>query len=292
MIAKKIIFIFTSLFLVMFTFIQVKADDFLIYQAVVKVPVAGVHEKPNAKSPLHTQTLYNEKVEVLQVSNGFAYAKVQDGYKGWIKITDITKNLISLSSEGNKVIVNAKSTIISNEAGIELVTVPMSTTLFGTLEKEKYRVTLPENIIGYINKEDAFMLLRDEEIKITNGALFVETAKKFTGTNYLWGGCSTLGGIDCSGLTYISAKMNGITLPRDSGPQSLTGTAVKLSEAKIGDQMFFGSSSKKLKVSHTGIYIGEGYFIHSSGGSKVKINHISDNSYLKILMSIRRQFEN
>jgi len=167
----------------------------------------------------------------------------------------------------------------------------MGTILFGIEENEKYKVTLPDNITGYIDRFDGYLLLQDEELSLGTGKTFVITAQKLMGTKYLWGGCSEKG-IDCSGLTYIAAKMNGVTLPRDSRPQSLEGTPVTLKNAKIGDQMFFSSTYRKDKIDHTGIYMGDGYFIHSSGGSGVRINHISDGNYSKILMSMSRIFEN
>jgi len=50
------------------------------------------------------------------------------------------------------------------------------------------------------------------------GSEFVDTAKKFLGVPYLWGGVGA-GGIDCSGLTYICCRVNGVDLPRDAQPQ-------------------------------------------------------------------------
>ena len=291
---KKIFLIATLLLtavITIFTTQTVTAEETFLYNAVVKSPIAGVHEKANAKTPLHTQALYNEEVKVLEISGEFVYAQVPDGYKGWIKSSDLTKDLTSVTPKDFKVVLNSKATKIYDANGAEIVTVPMGTILFGIEENEKYKVTLPDNITGYIDRFDGYLLLQDEELSLGTGKTFVITAQKLMGTKYLWGGCSEKG-IDCSGLTYIAAKMNGVTLPRDSRPQSLEGTPVTLKNAKIGDQMFFSSTYRKDKIDHTGIYMGDGYFIHSSGGSGVRINHISDGNYSKILMSMSRIFEN
>jgi len=64
---KKIFLIATLLLtavITIFTTQTVTAEETFLYNAVVKSPIAGVHEKANAKTPLHTQALYNEEVKV------------------------------------------------------------------------------------------------------------------------------------------------------------------------------------------------------------------------------------
>jgi cell wall-associated NlpC family hydrolase len=112
---------------------------------------------------------------------------------------------------------------------------------------------------------------------------------KFIGTKYLWGGCSA-DGIDCSGLTYIAAKMNGKKIPRDSEPQSRTGTYVDLREAIAGDQLFFAADNRKSSVTHTGIYLGDGNFIHSSINGVVIDNIYKSEYYYGRFMFAKRQF--
>jgi cell wall-associated NlpC family hydrolase len=113
--------------------------------------------------------------------------------------------------------------------------------------------------------------------------MFADYAMMFLGTNYLWG--------DCSALTYIAAKLSGLTLPRDSLPQSLTGFTVNLADAVAGDQLFFSSDIRKLTVTHTGIYSGNGDFIHSSGGNGVIISNIYTGKYYKQrFMFAKRRF--
>lgn len=95
----------------------------------------------------------------------------------------------------------------------------------------------------------------------------VDSAKKFLGTPYVWGGESMAeGGMDCSGFVYNALKGAGYNVGRDTaqGYRKL-GTAVNKSDLKEGDLIFFGTGDK---ATHIGIYIGNGQMIHSSGGSK------------------------
>jgi gamma-D-glutamyl-L-lysine dipeptidyl-peptidase len=247
------------------------------YEAVIKVPIAGVHERPNGTSPLLTQALLNEKIEIIRESGSFIYAKVPDGYTGYIKISDITTNLSSVAAEGNKVIVKTKFAAVYDSYGKEIYKAPMSSVFFGYRNGNNYEVILPENVVGYINEENAFSIPKNENIPLKDRMSFIESAWLFIGTKYLWGGCSA-NGIDCSGLTYIAAKLNGLKIPRDSRPQSKMGNYVDLVNAVPGDQLFFGADSKKTQVTHTGIYLGNGNFIHSSVNGVV-INNIYNSEH-------------
>ncbi|MCU0536085.1 MAG: C40 family peptidase [Hydrococcus sp. Prado102] len=77
---------------------------------------------------------------------------------------------------------------------------------------------------------------------------------------YLWGG--TLGpNYDCSGLIQAAFSASGIWLPRDSYQQESFTQRITLEELCLGDLIFFGTQ----KVDHVALYLGNGYYIHSSG---------------------------
>ncbi len=90
----------------------------------------------------------------------------------------------------------------------------------------------------------------------------VSLAKAQVGTRYVFGG-TTPRGFDCSGLIkYIMAALN-VDLPRTADQQSRVGSAVskEVSRLRPGDLITFGSSKR---VSHIGIYIGDGKYVHAS----------------------------
>jgi cell wall-associated NlpC family hydrolase len=70
---------------------------------------------------------------------------------------------------------------------------------------------------------------------------------------------------DCSGFVYYVFKKNGIAIPRSSLTQSQSGDKLKRDELKKGDILFFDTHDRQ-HINHSGIYLGNGEFIHSSSG--------------------------
>ena len=99
----------------------------------------------------------------------------------------------------------------------------------------------------------------------------VNAAKAHLGLPYLYGGTSPSTGFDCSGLTQYAFRQAGITIPRVSYEQAAAGRSVPYSQLRVGDLVAFNSP-----VSHVGIYVGNGQFIHSpKTGDVVKITKLS-----------------
>ena len=107
----------------------------------------------------------------------------------------------------------------------------------------------------------------------------VKTAKQYIGVPYRWGGESPQTGFDCSGLTMVVYRLNGLDLPRSSSQQWKAGRPIKRSELSRGDLVFFATSAGR-RVSHVGIYTGNGKFLHAPRrGRNIQISSLSSTYY-------------
>lgn len=107
----------------------------------------------------------------------------------------------------------------------------------------------------------------------------IKTARRFIGVPYLWGGSSPEAGFDCSGLTMAVYQLNGLDLPRLSHEQYEAGVPVEEKNLRAGDLVFFSATGTG-KISHVGVYAGEGQFIHAPGrGKKIRLDVLSHAYY-------------
>ena len=108
------------------------------------------------------------------------------------------------------------------------------------------------------------------------GQQIARLAKSLVGKPYRYGGSSPTKGFDCSGLVYYTHGKLGIPTPRTSRQQYSSAKPIRLSQLESGDVVFFKLSGKK--VSHVGIYIGQGRFVHApSTGKRVATNRLNDS---------------
>ena len=143
------------------------------------------------------------------------------------------------------------------------------------------KAMLPDGICGYVKAADVEDYSQWKATRVFSGENVVREAMKFVGVPYLWGGASP-NGVDCSGLALLAYRFCGVNLPRNASQQARLGDMLKvrdgedfvLDSLQAGDLLFFGSwrEDGSAKVTHVGIYIGDGRFIHSS--QVVRINSL------------------
>ena len=122
---------------------------------------------------------------------------------------------------------------------------------------------------------------------LQNGGDLIARAETFKGVRYSWGSASR-SGTDCSGFTTQVFRGEGVKLPRTSREQSTVGNKVGRDKLAKGDLVFF-HTGRGSRVTHVGIYMGSGKFIHaSSGGGKVQVNNLSDGYYSNRFVTGRR----
>lgn len=118
----------------------------------------------------------------------------------------------------------------------------------------------------------------------------VNTARQYIGVPYQWGGESPQTGFDCSGLTMVVYRLNGLDLPRSSRQQWKAGRPIKRSQLERGDLVFFATSGGR-RVSHVGIYTGKGNFLHAPRrGRNIEIASLSNSYYKKRYLGARSYF--
>lgn len=116
----------------------------------------------------------------------------------------------------------------------------------------------------------------------------VTTAQKYIGIPYKWGGESPRTGFDCSGLTMVVYRLNGLQLPRSSRAQWQAGRPVNHSQLLRGDLVFFATAGGR-SVSHVGIYVGDNRFLHAPGKNrKIRISSLSNKYYKSRYLGARR----
>lgn len=114
----------------------------------------------------------------------------------------------------------------------------------------------------------------------------VRTAQGQIGTRYRMGGSSPSAGFDCSGLIWWSFRQHGITVPRVTTDQINAGS--RISRPEPGDILVFRIGGRGTGL-HTGLYAGNGQFVHSpSSGKRVRMDKLADDYWQPRLIAIRR----
>lgn len=261
--------------------------------ALVKLGIASLRCEGDHAAEMATQAIMGTPVKVLEYEKGeWCRVVTPDDYIAYVPENSLTFRTEEEMAQWRQVpryIVTTYCTrLVTEPKGDETVT---DLTMGCILEYKGTKngwvhLTTPDGREGFVEKESVQDLNVWKQQNF-DAALIERTAKRMMGSGYLWGGTSTKV-TDCSGLSKISYFSNGIILQRDASQQALTGEKIKdWHDAKLGDLLFFGNS-KTGRVTHVGIYLRDGKYIHCSG--QVKINSLDPNDplYLYPTLSISR----
>lgn len=262
--------------------------------AVSNTSLSDLYVKPinEAGENLATQTRLGTSLKILEISKDKKFAKViseDDKYIAWIK----RKDLIEIDKPAYEAWKNSRNYIITTDIQ-KPYKVFSGTMLNGVVQDGKVKIKLPDNKTFTVDKSQAVSiseLTKNKDKVVLNAKKRLDIGLKGK-TNYLWGG-SVNENIDCSGFNQSIFRLEGIMLPRDADQQQsftkpVAVTLDKIDQLKPGDLLFF--SGNRSYATHTGIYIGDYKFIHSSpkGAYRgIKINSLKGGGeYDKYLQKI------
>lgn len=269
-------------------------------QGVITVSTAPLRRGPDVDYEMTSQGILGEQVRIYKEEGLFYLIKLSDGYLGWMMssfIQPMDEKELSAWQHRPKVVYMEKVGDIYSQRDED--SYPVSDVVLGAemaviAKKGKWlQVMLPDGRSGWVRTRTT---MAEEKFKARpkpTPQQLVHTARRFTGYPYLWGGLSPKG-LDCSGLTRLVYKINGILLPRDANMQVKAGVAVNYDSTfqslQPGDLLFFGRSIDK--ITHVAMYIGDYKFIHSDGMVRINSFNPRDPEYsayrVKYLQAARR----
>jgi murein DD-endopeptidase len=126
--------------------------------------------------------------------------------------------------------------------------------------------------------------------KMSLGDAVAELAMGMVGAPYRYGGADPRAGFDCSGLVFYTYTQAGLEVPRTSQELFRAARKISLDELGTGDVMFFQDQTK---LSHVGIYVGDGLFVHAPAkGRRVSVASIDAPYYQEHLVAVGRLLPN
>lgn len=113
----------------------------------------------------------------------------------------------------------------------------------------------------------------------------MDEIESWIGTPYVYGG-TTKAGVDCSGFTQAVYMASGIEIPRTASQQATASAEVNPGNLQFGDLLFFNTSGSG--ISHCGIFVGNGFFVHASSSRGVVRETIAKPYYATRLVQAGR----
>ncbi len=249
---------------------------------IVSVSVANIRSNPAHSAELSTQALMGAILKVYEKQGGWYLVQTPDGYLGWLDaggFVRVGKRRAEAWETGDKVMfLDTFGFVFSaakSDASVVSDLVAGDQLAFTGQQGKFLEVAFPDGRKGFVEKAKALPYSKWAQRVEVNEAVLEQTARRFMGVPYLWGGTSAKG-MDCSGFTKTVYFLNGRVLPRDASQQVFAGEPVSTTGhfegLKVGDLLFFGTpatSDTREKVTHVGMWLGKNEFIHASGHIRI-----------------------
>ena len=280
-------------------------------ERIVAQNVANVYESPDSGSELASQAVLGDLVRILNTQGDFCRVATGDRYEGWVA----ARVLLPVRDDSDFLTTSIATLFADVFSAPDARSEMLTKLVVGTRAVIARRaeagdwvpLLFPDDQTGYVHRvslnlthvaEAKAQTLRDriarEDLIAALGRNITETAKRFIGTPYLWGGCTPFG-IDCSGLTQLAYKLNGIQLLRDADIQFTDKRFTRVEEGQSldtalledGDLVVFSRRADK-EPTHIGLALGDGRFVHARGGFGVRIDDCDTPEYVeKYLGAVR-----
>lgn len=243
---------------------------------ILMLPLLPLRSEPSERAEMTTQLLFGELFEILEVKGSWSLIRNRlDGYEGWATnkmLTELTEEMVEFLRRYPSQITKVPITYFRKVGQLSpILVLPAGSTLYAsdetgrtffypckTLDGYDLIDFCPKTIKGFVPSE------KSESLPLR----ILDTAMCFLNAPYLWGG-KTIFGMDCSGLTQVSASIHGFCLPRDAKDQALLGREVALKDAQPGDLAFF--SNLEGRIIHVGLVMDHQQILHASGSVRIDV---------------------
>lgn len=267
-------------------------------KGVITADIANMYLDANVKSEVVSQAIIGTTCVVKLNKKDWYCIQLPDTYLGWVPAETVrlyAKQDQPYASHGRAATIANLFANINEGPSVDsplLTTVTIGATLEVpdmVTEDGWIHVRLPDGQIGWVQQGDVVVDNAPHLFARGKRSDFVATATKLLGLPYRWGGVSPFG-IDCSGLVQLVYRLNGITILRDAGIQRGMKEFAPVPKAKMqpGDLIFFGNPAT-MNITHVGIYIGTGKFIHATTHDHpvVQISKLADKHWTDLYVDSR-----